>query len=91
MSDKTQPKADLNEIKRALSVLYMLGDVVELRALDVGGKVHAGYFNDFDQLANKAARLSGQAAGVYVVLNPINRDLKRWPTEAMKMDNGDEE
>ena len=71
----TQPKADVTEIKRALDVLFQPGDVVELRALDVGGKVHAGYFSDFDRLANEAARLSSQAAGVYVVLNQVNREL----------------
>ncbi len=70
----TQPKADVTEIKRALDVLFQPGDVVELRALDVGGKVHAGYFSDLD-LATEAARLSGQAAGVYVILNHINPDL----------------
>lgn len=71
----TQPKADISEIKRALSILFTPGNVVELRALDVNGKTHAGYFNDFGVLANEAARLSGQASGVYVVLNQINRDL----------------
>jgi len=71
----TQPKADVTEIKRALDVLFQPGDVLELRALDVGGKVHAGYFSDFDRLANEAARLSSQAAGVYVVLNQVNREL----------------
>jgi hypothetical protein len=50
----------------------MTGDVVELRALNVGNKTHAGYFNDFDRLAGEVARLSGQATGVYVILNRIN-------------------
>ena len=71
----TEPKADLAEIKRGLRVLFAPGDVVEVRALDVNGKTNAGYFNDYDRLANEAARLSGQAAGVYVVLNPLNPDL----------------
>lgn len=68
-------KADITEIRRALSVLFKMGDVVELRVLDVAGKTHAGYFNDFDRLANEATKLSGHAAGVYVVLNPIKTDL----------------
>ncbi len=75
MSGKTPPIADTAEIKRALSVLFTPGDVVELRALDVRGKTHAGYFNDFDRLGNEAAKLSGEAAGVYVVLNRVNPDL----------------
>ncbi len=75
MSTNTQPKADLVEIRRALSVLYKPGDVVELRALDVAGNTHAGYFNDFDRLATEAATLSGHAAGVYVILNRVNPAL----------------
>ena len=71
----TQPKADVVEIKRALSSLFLPGDIVELRALEVGGKTQAGYFSDFDKLAHEAERLSGQASGVYVVLNQINKDL----------------
>jgi len=72
---KTQLKVDVAEIKRALAVLFTPGDVVELRALDVHNKTHAGYFSDFERLASEAAALSGQAAGVYVVLNRINPDL----------------
>jgi hypothetical protein len=66
---------DLLEIRRALAVLYQPGDVVELRALDVGGKTVAGYFDHFGKLAEAAAKLSGQATGVYAVLNQINPDL----------------
>ena len=75
MSGNTQPKANLVEIKRALTLFFQPCDIVELRALDVVGKTHAGYFGDFERLSNEAARLSGQAAGVYVVLNQANRDL----------------
>ena len=69
------PKADIVEIKRALSILFTPGDVIELRALDINGKTQAGYFSDFDQLAIEATRLSGLAAGIYVVLNQIDRTL----------------
>lgn len=69
-------KADINEIKRGISVLFQPGDTIELRVLKVGGRqTHAGYFRDFDKLAAEAARLSGQAGGVYVVLNQINPAL----------------
>lgn len=67
---------DINEIKRALSVFFAPGETVELRALKVSGKnTHAGYFRDFEKLAIEAAKLSGHAQGVYVVLNHINPAL----------------
>jgi hypothetical protein len=68
--------SDITEIKRAITVFFHPGDTVELRALKVNGKyTHAGYFRDFEILAKDAARLSGQAQGVYVVLNQINLAL----------------
>ncbi len=64
------------EIKRAVPVIHLPGDVVELRALKVGGRTtYAGYFNDFGKLADEAEKLSGAASGVYIVLNQINPDL----------------
>jgi P4 family phage/plasmid primase-like protien len=75
MSDSTPNKADIAEIKQAINVLFQPSDVVELRALKITGKTHAGYFNDLDLLKNQAARLSGLAAGVYAVLNQINPNL----------------
>ena len=72
---RTGEACDLPEIRRALTVLYPPGDVVELRALDVGGKTVAGYFNDHAKLAGAAATLSGSAAGVYVVLNELPLSL----------------
>ena len=70
-----RPQTDLAEIKRTISLLYQPGDVVELRALDFNGKPHAGYFNDFDKLAAAATKLSGTMMGVYLVLNPIKKEL----------------
>jgi hypothetical protein len=72
---RTGQAHDLTEIRRALTVLYQPGDVVELRALDVGGKTVAGYFDDHAKLAESAAKLSGQAAGVYIVLNQLTPAL----------------
>jgi hypothetical protein len=72
----TTNTADLAEINRAIkSVFFQPGDVIEVRALNVAGKTHAGYFNDFDKLASAAAKLSGNADGVYVILNQINPEL----------------
>jgi hypothetical protein len=69
-------KADIAEIKRALSIFFSPGDTIELRALKVSGKnTHAGYFRDLERLATEAAKLSGHAQGVYVVLNTINPAL----------------
>ena len=59
-------KADLQEIKRAIGIFFQPDDVIEIRALNVAGKTHAGYFNNPDKLATAAARLSGNADGVYV-------------------------
>jgi putative DNA primase/helicase len=83
----TATKANVTEIKRAIATLFKPGDVVELRALGVQGRIHAGYFNDFARLAIEAARLSGQATGVYVVLNQIEpallaRSVNRITTNA---------
>jgi hypothetical protein len=72
---------DLEEIKRALSLLFEPGQVVELRALDVSTpsykKPHtvSGYYDDLDKCAKDAAQVSPYAAGVYVVLNPFNPAL----------------
>jgi Domain of unknown function (DUF927) len=35
----------------------------------------SGYFDDFDLLAKTAAALTGKAAGVYVTLNPVRKEL----------------
>ncbi|WP_245619254.1 hypothetical protein, partial [Methanogenium cariaci] len=60
-------------IRNALSLLFFDGDVVELRALGDGG-VHSGYFNDFDQMAERAAAMNRftDVHGVYVTLNEVN-------------------
>ena len=62
--------ADTDEIQKALSHLFLAGNVVELRALGDGG-VHSGYFTDFAALAERAAALDTfhEVHGVYVTLN----------------------
>lgn len=69
--------ADVDEIRRAVTLLAASGDVVELRALKVDGRkrTDAGYYDDFDALARDAAALSGHAPGVYVTLNRIDPAL----------------
>lgn len=69
------PQADRAEIARALALLYEPGDVVELRVPKTRHGTLSGYFDDFDALADHAARLSGTVAGVYVTLNPVKSEL----------------
>ena len=63
------------QIKRALDILFQPGDVVELRCLNTHKGTISGYFNDFNKLAQEAAKLSGKVPAVYVTLNPVNPDL----------------
>jgi hypothetical protein len=62
------------EIKRALEALFELDEVVELRAFKDRTTV-SGYFNDFEELAEQAAKLDGRKFAVYVTLNPVERAL----------------
>lgn len=68
------------EVRRTCALLYQPGDVVELRALDAEirpgyRRTVSGYYVDHDQLAVDAAEISGNAAGVYVTLNPVRPEL----------------
>ena len=67
--------ADRAMIDQTLDVMLEPEHVVELRALKVGGRNNrtvAGYFDDRAELARAAARLSGQAEGVYITANPVD-------------------
>jgi len=72
-----------DRVLRTIGLLFEAGDVIEIRALDVGrtaersGVTHSGYFNfENGEAINKAIRsLSGRAEGVYVVLNRLNAVL----------------
>lgn len=72
---------NVQEITRALGVLFQPGQVTELRALKAltpdWRKPHtvSGYFDQADALAQAAAQLSQTASGVYVVVNPIAPSL----------------
>jgi hypothetical protein len=65
----------MTEIMRALRLLIDPDTVAELRAIGTARGVDSGYYNDLEALANTAARLSGQAEGVYVTLNPVHEAL----------------
>jgi hypothetical protein len=62
-------------IRAALDVLFERGSVVELRILKTRQKTVAGYFDDFDKLAEAAAEWDGKAPAQYVTLNPVNPAL----------------
>ena len=72
-----------NEALRTIGALFEPGDVIEIRALDVGrtqeraGSTYSGYFNFENSAATLTAikRLDGKAEGVYVVLNRFNPEL----------------
>lgn len=68
-------RCDPAEIRRALSLFFESGDVVELRALNTAKGTQSGYFDDLSKLADAAAQLSGQSPGTYVVLNRITPEL----------------
>jgi hypothetical protein len=71
------------EVLRTIEVLFEPGDVIEIRAIDVGrtpdrrGDTCAGYFNFGNNraIAEAIRRLDGKAAGVYVILNRLNPEL----------------
>ena len=77
MTTICNPKTDINEMKRAMSLLYQPGDVVELRAIDQNGYIAAGYFDDFKKLAMTAFALSesGKMTAIYTVPNPVKKEL----------------
>lgn len=65
-------------IRAVLDVLFDQGQVVELRIPKVDGKktrTDSGYFDDFDMLAQSAAKYDGRADGVYITLNPCDTAL----------------
>jgi len=71
------------EVLRTIGALFQSGDVIEIRALDVGrtpkrpGITFAGYFNfENAEAIRKAVReLDGRAEGIYVILNPFDPNL----------------
>lgn len=73
-------RADRVEIARAISALFEVGHVVEVRS--IGVKIGAerpmtvsGYYTDWSVLERDAAFLSGFSPAVYLTLNPCLPDL----------------
>lgn len=70
--------ADLEDVRRLVSLLWREGDVFELRGLvKVNGQQHVtfGFFDDREAFARAAADRSGKDAGVYFTINPANPAL----------------
>ena len=71
------------EALRAIGILFEPGDVIEIRALNVGrtpdraGNTFAGYFNfeNSEAIASAIRNVDGRSEGAYVVLNRFNPDL----------------
>lgn len=70
-------KADLIEIKRGISLLFPIDDVIEVRIPNTRSCVVAGYFEHHEAAAEAIFHADGnyRAPGVYYVLNPINPAL----------------
>jgi hypothetical protein len=68
--------ADLQEIQKAIGILFEPGRVVEVRAPHEFG-CGSGYFDDYEQLATTIKRLSddGRYQAVWVSLNVIDADV----------------
>jgi hypothetical protein len=56
---------------RTLVLLLAPGSIAELRVPRADGGPLVGLFNDFDAMAEAAAKLSGKVPGIYVNLNQL--------------------
>ena len=74
------PKPDASAIANGLGLLIEPGSVHELRALDVSTgngwtATLSGYFNNLELMAKSAAKLTGNAVGLYMSVNPVKPEL----------------
>jgi P4 family phage/plasmid primase-like protien len=75
-SVKNQDKANRENIKEAIEILFEPGQVVELRIPKAGksGTI-TGYFDDYTKLAEELEKRSGTVPAVYYTFNPVNPAL----------------
>jgi hypothetical protein len=59
-------------IKRVVDLIHEPKSIVELRCLKTRWKTISGYFSEYERLAQEAAELNGQVAGIYIPLNPLS-------------------
>jgi archaellum biogenesis ATPase FlaH len=71
----TPARSALESIRNALEVVCEPRSVVEVRILHTRKKTVAGWFNDFNILANAVAAWDGKAPAIYATLNPVHADL----------------
>jgi hypothetical protein len=64
------------ELRKALTLLFPAGNVIELRAI-ADTAIHSGYFNNPDALVTQALTLHSlpDVQGIYVTLNEVNSAL----------------
>ena len=68
-------KLDKEEIRRSCELLIEPGSTVELRIPRTSRGTKSGYFDEPEKLVEAAATVSGHASGVYLTINPVNKDL----------------
>lgn len=73
------PSPDGEQIKLAVAALHSPEEIIELRAIQRGGRkrIDAGYFDDQhrDLMVAEAVRLNAMGAAVYINLNPLDPQL----------------
>lgn len=77
--DEARRRTVKGEMRRALELLFVPGDVIELRiphATRYGGTV-SGYFSfeEREKLINAAMEYDGKVPGIYITINEINQAL----------------
>ena len=87
MTTTTKRLYDMAEIQNGLSTIFLPGDIIEIRCLDVEGRpsnIRAGFFNDREKASKAIASMSGHCMGVYYILNQIDPQLFNRSANALK-------
>lgn len=88
-----QLRHDIDEIRRALSLIMLEGQVTELRAVGATDpdwkkrtdRVISGYFDNMEALAQAAVKI--QAKGIYIVPNRVEPELLFRATNRVRVLN----
>ncbi len=85
-ADSGPRTSPLEEIRRSIELLYLAGEVAELRAFGKR-KTYAGWFDDHDKLAEHIAELDAKGFDCYVTMNPCHCALLgRVDNEVIEVD-----
>lgn len=72
----TRLEVDHEHIVAVLKMMFLPGEVVEVRVPSVQrAGTASGYFDDFHLAARAAAKYNARVPGIYFTLNPVNRVL----------------